>query len=184
MNKFYIYLFIALAISSCKENKSETDKIAIDSIDAEINENEGPDFFALRMNVVVEKDDNLTLFYLEEGQDKISKKNSISIPVKGSENFQTLTFRIDKDILPTRLILKFGNEEKYQKMVFDEILISYEGREILIAKENFFWNFNPNKFIDYDRTNFTAIVTEKEGVFNPFFVSRKTLEDRIDLELP
>ncbi|MDG4715199.1 hypothetical protein [Winogradskyella marincola] len=183
MNKFYIYLFIALSFSSCKEDKSKTDKTVIDSVDAETNENEETDFFALTMDAAVKKDGDLTLFYLEEGQNKITRKNSVNIPVIGNENFQTLTFRIDKDILPTRLIFKFGNAEKSQTIIFNEILITYNDNEILITKEDFFWNFNPNKFVNYDRASFTAITVEKDGVFDPFFVSREILVDKMHLEL-
>lgn len=181
MNKIYIYLFIIVAILGCKEDK----KTSGNPIESEVNKkNDSDRFFTLIMNASVKKDGDLTLFYLEEGQTQITRKSSVNIPVIGNENFQTLTFRIDKDILPTRLIFKFGNEEKSQTIVFNEILITYNDNKILITKEDFFWNFNPNKFVDYDRTNFTAVTVDKDGVFDPFFVSRETLEDKIFLELP
>ncbi|WP_138432513.1 hypothetical protein [Winogradskyella algicola] len=185
MNKFYIYLFIAFAFLGCNDDRKNPEKSTIDLIETKDNiSNDTNSFFTLKMNAAVKKDGDLTLFYLEDGQNKITRKNSVNIPVVGNENFQTLTFRIDKDILPTRLILKFGNSEKSQTIVFNEILITCNDNEILITKEDFFWNFNPNKFVNYDRESFTAIAAEKDGVFDPFFVSRKTLEDKIYLELP
>jgi hypothetical protein len=181
MNKIYIYLFLIIAFLGCKEEK----KTSENPVENEINEkNESDSFFTLKINAKIEKDDNLILFYLEEDQDNISKKNSIELPVVGKDNFQNLTFKVNRDVLPTRLILKFGNEEKSQTIVMNEVKISYHENDISISKENFFSFFNPNKFIEYDKTTYTAIATEKDGVFNPFFVSRKTLEDKIYLELP
>jgi len=185
MNRFYIYLFIALAFSSCKEDRKNSEKSITDLIETEDTiSDDSNGFFTLKINAALGKDGDLTLFYLEEGQTKITRENSVNIPVVGGENFQTLTFKIDKDILPSRLILKFGNKEKSQTIVFNEVLITYNDNEILISKEDFFWNFNPNKFVDYDRTSFTATVAEKDGFSDPFFVSRITLEDKMHLELP
>ncbi|MBV7269161.1 hypothetical protein [Winogradskyella luteola] len=187
MKKFIKYFLILIVATNCNGNeKSPTDNKVKEPKIVEIHkENKTKtDYFTLKLEAVVEEDDDFTLFYLNENQRQISKRNSVSIPVKGSDNYQTFFFQLNEDVLPNKLILKFGNKDKIQKIIVNSLELSYNGNKITITKQVFFNHFNPNEFIEYNKVNFTAVALEKEGMYNPFFVSRKSLQDRMNLELP
>lgn len=185
MIKIFRFLFLLIILLGCKDEKVNSSEVIDGPVEVETDQLElkESDYFSLSMDVKIEEEDTITLFYLVSGQNSISKENSVSVDVKGADYLQNLKFKLNKDVLPTRLILKLGSKEKTQRIEFDKLTLTYNGNSIIIEKEKFFSYFNPNKFIDYNQNNFTATVSIKNGDYNPFFVSRKLLEDKIDLEL-
>lgn len=180
MKKALFVLVIISFFTACKEKTKKTKTQNTDQFEEVKVEEAEPDFFTLTLNAIVEKNDKFTLFYFEENQTNISKDNSISITVDGSDSSQSLVFKLNEDVLPTKLILQFGNDEKSQKMIIEEALITYKTGKIEIPKELFYQFFSTNDFINYNTTNFTATAVEKNGNFNPLFTSRRVLENKID----
>ena len=173
--KFKIILLITLfAFASCKDEKKEVSKE---------NNNislQNEDYFTFSINAVIENDDEFTLFYLDVENEQIAKEKSISLQVSGSLSPQDLVFKLKEDVLPTRLILRFGNSEKTQKIDFNESRLNYYGKEIVISKENFFQFFIPNNFINFDREAHTAVGREVDSNYDPTFFSREILENKIN----
>ena len=168
-----------ITIFSCKEEKKGSE--INHNIDQENKKVDEKGYFSLHINAIVEHNEKFTLFYLDVDQENITKENSVSLNVEGNAEPQDLVFQLTNDILPTRLILRFGNEAKTQKIYFNNTELSYHNSKINIEKENFFQFFNPNKFIDYKRDELLAITKEVEGNYNPAFFSRRILEDKIEV---
>ena len=137
----------------------------------------------IRDSAIIENNDTITLYYLEGEEINITKENSIPIEIIGSDVQQTLDFKLDEDVLPTRLIIKYGNDDKRQKIKFLDSKLEYQGKEIVIKNGMFYQFFIPNEYIDFNQAEQIAISTKKNGDYNPIFFSRKILEDKIDYTL-
>ncbi len=178
----YSFIFIAffIVVFSCKENQKKNSDENSDSVSGKVSND---DYFTLTVNAIVEKDDTFTLLYLEGDQKDVSEENSIKINVSGDTNAQTLIFRLEEDVLPTKLLLRYSNPEKSQRIQFFEAQLSYYGEEFLIKRNQFYQYFIPNEFIEYNIEEEIATSKEKDKKYKPCFYSRKILEERIDLIL-
>jgi len=180
IKRFFYLLILALAVTSCKDEKKQVDSTDSNEVETVPEEPNNAVFFTLKINAVVEKDDKATLYYLEGEQTDITTENSVEINIIGSELQQEMIFRLNEDILPTKLVLKYGNEEKAQKITFVNAELSYNEQKIEIDAYKFYQFFIPNAFIEYDQENHIATFKEVNGEYNPIFFSRKVLEDKID----
>ena len=176
---------MAFSLGCTNEKKEKPENVTSGPIEVELKDKKikNQDFFTLTFNAIIEKDDTFTLFYLSENRQQISKQYSISKLIEGGKDYQTLSFKLKEDALPTRLILKFLNQEGSQNIIIDNVKIEYAGKAIDIAKENFFDFFDPNKYISYDNQSFTATAAKTEDLYAPAFISRKVLEAKMDMEL-
>lgn len=165
------------AFASCKDDKKSLD---VEKNTAVLENND--DYFSLSINAIVENDDKFILFYLEEERD-ITKENSVSVNVIGSTEPQLLVFKLHEDVLPRKLVLRFGNEEMKQKIKFQDSRIDYHDKEIVMDSAKFYQFFIPNEFIDYNQEESTASTKINNGNYNPTFFSRKVLEDKINYTL-
>jgi len=182
MKKIVSILILMILMFSCKENESkkQNDNINKSDINTEVDSNQ--DNFNIEMNVIVEKPDEFVLYYLEGEQNKIKQRTSISLKVVGSTEPQKLKFKLKDNVLPTKLFLKFGQNQAEQKITFFKTIISYrkDEKKLVIEGSRFFQFFNPNEFIDFDKVNNIATLKEINGKMNPAFVSRKVLDRKID----
>jgi hypothetical protein len=138
-------------------------------------------YFTFYLNAEFLEDDEVTLFYLINDMKDVSREKSVMLNVSGQIGEQQLEFRIKEKELPTRIFLKFKNQN--QIIHFKNARLTYSGREFQFPGELFYQYFVPNDFIDYNRETFTATARPKNGVFKPQFSSRKVLEEKIDLIL-
>ncbi|RMZ50330.1 hypothetical protein EB822_09020 [Flavobacteriaceae bacterium PRS1] len=173
MKKIVLVLLIVLVFACKSENKNKAEQPpkAIETVQKDV--------FTLSINAIVENEDTFILFFLEEGQEHITKKNSATVKVQGSVEPQEIRFIIKEEVLPTKLLLRFGNEQKAQKIEFLTTELSYGENSFIIEKDRFFQFFIPNKYIEYDRENSIAISKEIEEEYEPRFGSRNVLIDKI-----
>jgi hypothetical protein len=169
MKKVFLVLLLFTTVSCKKGNK---DKIKPPVV-------EQKDVFTLAINAIIENDDEFILLFLEEGQINVTKKNSVVVNVLGSQEPQELTFKIKEEVLPTKLFLTFGNNQKAQKITFLTTYLSYGENSFSIENDKFFQFFMPNNYIEFDRENFIATAKEVGGVYKPRFGSRNVLIDKI-----
>ncbi|RLD27260.1 MAG: hypothetical protein DRI75_09940 [Bacteroidetes bacterium] len=169
MKKVFLVLLLVTTVSCKKENK---DKVKLPVV-------EQKDFFTLTINAIIENDDEFSLFFLEEGQINITKKNSVTVNVLGSSEPQELIFTIKDEVLPTKLFLRFWYGQKAQKITFLITYLSYGENSFIIEKDKFFQFFIPNKYIEFDKENFIATAKEVGGEYKPRFGSRTVLIDKI-----
>jgi len=172
-----IFISLFILIISCKDEKKAKD---IEGSTTLVKVDNTDDYFSLSIEATIEQDDDFVLYYLEGDEVNISNENSVPLKVTGSMFPQNLIFNLQEDILPTKLIIKYGNEQKNQKMQFYGGEINYLGEKIVMDSYKFYQFFIPNLYIDYNQKNHIAISKEKNGKYEPIFFSRKVLEDKID----
>ncbi len=167
MKRTILLILTFLLLVNCKNENKTTEK------------NEKKEYFRLIVNAVVEYDDEFQLLYLEEDQDNISMKNAIILKVLGSSSPQELTFRIEEEGIPTKFFLRFGNEQKNQKINILQTQVFYGDDSFVIEKDKFYQFFSPNRYVEYDTENAVAICKEVDGKYEPWFRSRDVLIDKL-----
>ena len=90
-----------------------------------------------------------------------------------------MVFFLNEGIMPEKLFLMFGNEQKQQRITFINTTISYKDEVIQFDKDKFFQFFVPNQFIDFDVENSIATAKVVNGKYKPFLSSRDVLIDKM-----
>lgn len=127
--RLLLVLTVSLTFLSCKKDNEETINKA-DSAATEVEVDK--DLLKVSFNLIIKKDDNLHLYYTEDGSINFDEKQSIWLPVKGNDNSQKVTFNLPKDVYPTALRVDFG----YGKNI----------EQSDVALLNFSMSFYDNKF--------------------------------------
>lgn len=100
-----IALTVFLTFLSCKKEAEETvDKTDSTATEVEVDK----DLLKVSFDLIIKKDDNLHLYYTEDGSINFDEKQSLWVPIKGSESAQKVTFKLPKDVYPTALRVDFG----------------------------------------------------------------------------
>ncbi|WP_040252891.1 hypothetical protein [Psychroserpens mesophilus] len=177
MRNYLLVFFLVASVFACKEEKqveikSTQEKQLVKSKEA----------LSFMLEAIIENSGTFTLFYLEEGQEQITLKNSKSTEVKGSAEPQVISFTIRDEIIPDKLFLRFVNDEKQQTITVKTTSLFYGKKSIVIQDSLFYQYFMPNKFVDYDVNNFKATTKEIDGEYLPRFSSRDVLLQKMLLE--
>ena len=174
--------FIALILMfSCKNENTEKTENTKESKENEVVEDKkNEDYFTLTLDAIVKNNDEFSLFYLEGEQNSITKENSLTVNVAGNNLEQSIVIQLQEDVLPTRLIFKYGKNLTSQSIQIKGARLNYNGDEIVISDQNFFQFFIPNSNIVYNRETYIASSKEVNGKHEPVFYSRKILEDKLD----
>lgn len=179
MNKriFTIVTALFLVIFSCKEKK-ESKKEDVGSSQEITKEKDRP-FFSFKLDAEIKSDDKIVFYYLTPETQQISKKQSLEKEVLGSNGNQSINFNLPEEILPTRILVKFG-EDGDQVLKINKVSLSYGNNKIDVPDSLFYQFFTHNKAALYNKENnsIKAIKNEKQ---KPMFFSRKALENKIDL---
>ena len=141
---FLVVFTAVLIMASCKKEETSENKIEDTS---SVNQEVDKDLLKVSFGLVVEKDDNMCLYYTEDGTINFSDKQTVWIPVKGSKDEQEVVFKLPKNVLPSHIRVDFGygkNEDqsdvtlKYFRMNYYDKMIE--------AKDTMIFNyFYPNK---------------------------------------
>jgi hypothetical protein len=160
-SNFFAIVLIAVTLFSCKDNKKETN--------AEVNADEPKkeNFFKVTFDVVVKKDDNFHLYYTEDGSINFNEKQSVWVPVKGSEKEQEVVFNLPEDAAPSNLRVDLGygvNKEQsdivLNKFKMDYFGKSFEAKDSLIY--NYFYENKDNTIIDKKTNTIKRLKVDQE----------------------
>ena len=179
MNKsiFTIVAALFLVIFSCKKKKD----IKLDDVNPtqEITKEIDSTYFSFKLDVEIKSDDKIVFYYLTPETQQISKNQSLEKEVLGSNGNQSINFDLPKEILPTRILVKFG-EYGDQVLKINKVSLSFGENKIDIPDSLFYQFFTHNKAASFNKKD-NSIKTIKNEKQKPMFFSRKTLEEKIDL---
>lgn len=131
--------------TSCKNEKS------LDSLEVVKSEVSADTSFKVTLGVVVKKDDNLSLFYTEDGSIDF-KGEPIWQGVKGNDGVQEVLYTLPDGVFPTQLRLDFGMNKEQEDIVLKSVVLDYKG--------------NKKEFIGASLANFFR-ADENKCTFNP-----------------
>lgn len=131
--KFALVVLVALLSFSCKNDKAATvvDKPEVASV--------RDDIFTVTFDLIVEKDDNMQLYYTVDGSINFDEKDSMWFPVTGKKDAQEVQFKLPEGVIPTSIRVDFGHgknelqsnvELKSFRMKFNDNVEEVKGVEI------------------------------------------------------
>jgi len=123
-----IIAVLSIFIIGCKNEKS------LDSLEVIQPEEVIETNFKVTLDVIVKKDDDLSLFYTEDGSIDFSKIAPIWVGVKGSETSQKVVFNLPEGVKPTQFRIDFGMNEAQEDIVFESITMDYIGKSRVIGR--------------------------------------------------
>ena len=130
-------------LSSCKDKKdSEKKPATVENVTEQINK-----YFEVSFELVATQDDNMHLYYTEDGSINFNEEQSIWAPFKGSNDSQKVVFKLPEDAVPTdlRVDLGYGKNEKQQEIILKNFKMSYYGKSFQADGSDIFNYFYSNK---------------------------------------
>lgn len=177
--KFLFIVITLVTLISCK-NESNKDDSKNDSIS---NVNIDKDLLKISFDLIVKENDNMHLYYTQDGTINFDEKNSIWSEVKGNENIQTVTFKLPKDVLPThlRVDLGYGKNEKQSDVNLKNFKIEYLDKKFE-AKDTMIFNYFYENKDNTVRVPKTAILKRKDKTQDsgPMLYPHTTLTDELN----
>jgi len=153
-------LLLSLAFISCKkeENKAPEKEIVVNNL-------------KVSLDLVIQKDDSLQLFYKDDAIPSFDEKNSVWAYVKGSPNSQEVVFTLPEEIFPTSLRFDIGNKEGQGPVVINNFKMEYHDK-VYKANDSTMTYFLPNDQLKYDAAIKTLTpVKVKDMPYDPFIYS-------------
>ncbi|WP_433765050.1 hypothetical protein [Flavobacterium ginsenosidimutans] len=131
--------------------------------------------FDVIVDLNIQKDDELILFYKDASIAYFDEKNTVYNGVKGKAEAQTITFSIPEGILPNDIRFDISSKKEQQPIKINSIALSYNGKIFKVEQQDLLKYFTPNEFINFDAATGTASFTEKEGNYDPIFNTKPAI---------
>ena len=131
--------------------------------------------FDVIVDLNIQKDDELILFYKDASIAYFDEKNTVYNGVKGKPEAQTVTFSVPEGILPNDIRFDISSKKDQQPIKINSIALSYSGRTFKIEQRDLLKYFTPNEFINFDEATGTASFKEKEGNYDPIFNTKPAI---------
>ncbi len=135
--KLAAFLLCSFVLISCKDSKMK-DEIQ----EAKSTEKE---FFEIYLDLIVKKDDNIHLYYTEDGSLNFTEENSIWKAVKGNDAVQDVYFNLPDNVTPTalRIDLGYGENVGQSPINISSIKITYFDQKVEMMGSDVFNYFYP-----------------------------------------
>jgi hypothetical protein len=130
-------LIISMSFVGCKDEKKAEEEQA-PKVD---------NFFKATFDLVIKKDDDLHLYYTEDGTLNFNEKNSVWAHVKGSDAVQAVTFNLPEGAVPTHLRVDFGSgvNEQQSDVEIKTFTMNYFDKKVVANGLSFFDYFYINE---------------------------------------
>lgn len=168
----YIYLFALFNIAACKDKKAPG---------ISQNENVRDNILKVVMEVKVLEDDTFHLFYFEDAsQASFEVEKRISVPVSGSDDFQSLEFELPAHVIPSKFRMDVGERDLLTPVEIRDIKLNYNANYVELTNSVFDRFFQTNIYLEKSKNTFMR--KEVNGRSNPFFVSTALLIKKMHIE--
>jgi hypothetical protein len=167
----------ALVLTSCK-NESDTKKT-----ESTENVEVMPEFKA-EFDVVTDKDDDIALYYTEDGSISFTPEKVYWSPIKAGKDFQKIIFSVPDEHVPNSIRVDFGAKRGAEQgnIVLRGFKISCYNKTIQGDGKNFLSYFDKNNLAEVDIDSTAGTITFKQDLknnANHFFYPSKLLLDEL-----
>lgn len=130
---------LVITLFSCKNEKLSPEGKAPDAAEKK------DDFFRVAFDLVIQKDDNMHLYYTLDGSSNFTEEQSVWMPVKGSDKPQEVVFTLPEDIIPAlvRVDFGYGKNEAQSDVELKAFRMTYQGKKMEAVGQNIFTYFTP-----------------------------------------
>ena len=142
--KLFVSLFVVVfCLTSCKKKVEKTVKVDLTK-----------ELFKVSLNLLMQKNDTLHLYYGQDMAEDYTEENSIWLPVEGKEIAQKVTFNLPEAVLPVKLRIDFGVNRENEEIVLNSIGFDYYDKTFIANESTIFNYFRPDEsatIIDYNK---------------------------------
>jgi len=165
----FINIVLLTLFSSCK-NKEEVAPVE------EVKANT----FDVVVDLKIEKDDELILFYKDPSIAYFDDKKTVYNGVKGKSESQLITFSIPEGVLPNDIRFDVSSNKDQAPITINSITLSFEGRIFKIEQRDILKYFTPNEFIKFDEATGVATFIKNGENFDPYFLTKPLIYPEIE----
>jgi|SRR6218665_682498 len=172
---FIVAAMIALAFTSCKNNSTEKTEEAPAA--PAVKEN-----FSVTLDVIVPLEDNLTVYYTEDGTNVFNADKSVWGAVKGQTTSQAVALDLKEEVIPTNIRLDFGINKNQGDVILEKFKLTYYGKSFEARGSDFLKYFFPNPEVktEIDEVKGTIkFLKDPAGHKTPFYDPQPTLVEEI-----
>jgi len=167
-----------IAFTSCK-NESDSSKNSTVSSATEIKAN-----FTVEVSAITDKDDNMTVYYTEDGTTNFDDSKALWGEIKAGKPDQKLVFQFPNEIIPKTLRLDFGikRKENQGNVTLKNIRLTCYNNNFNIKGSDFLTYFVKNDSIDTQIDANAGTITFKQNLKNnapAFFYPGAALDNEI-----
>ncbi|PZO28106.1 MAG: hypothetical protein DCF13_09935 [Flavobacteriaceae bacterium] len=168
--KILLLLFVSISVLSCK-NKEEAQQVQIEEKD---------NSFTITVDMVVKKDDNFQIYYMQDVNEPLDPKNYIDVAVKGSENAQEVVFKLPEDVVPANIRFDLGGNKEQEPIKINSFKMNYFDKKFEAKNEafDFFFGYNPQVTFDKVSSTATMKIVGNED-YDPICIAKPSLHDEL-----
>lgn len=144
-------LLVTVFFTGCKNDKSVD---SLEVVTSEVVDNS----FKIVLKAIVKKDDDIALYYTEDGTTNFYDVKPIWQGVKGSENEQEISYTLPADAYPTQIRFDLGLKKDQEDITIKGVKMTYLGKTFEAYGQKFWLFFRDDKN-QCNADNNTGIVT-------------------------
>lgn len=151
-------LFVTVFFTGCKNDKS------VDSLDV-VKPEAVDTSFKIVLTATIKKDDDVALYYTEDGTTNFYDVKPIWQGVKGSESEQEITYTLPADAYPTQIRFDLGLKKDQEDITVKGVRMTYMGKTFEAYGPKFWLFFRDDKNqcnADINTGIVTAVVKDGE----------------------
>jgi hypothetical protein len=167
-----VSLFLPFVFVSCKNEAKKEEVLSVEEVKANT--------FDVVVDLVIQKDDELILFYKDASISYFDDQHTVYAGVKGSQTAQKVIFSIPEGVTPNDFRLDISSNKTQAPIIINSVEINFEGRTFYIDRMNFDKYFKANDFIKYDSATSTATMAIKDGQYDPFFNTNEIIYKELE----
>lgn len=162
MKTNHLLIILFLTLLSCKKGTNESNQVK------KFKDNN----LKLYFDLIVQKDDSLQLFYMDEGIPNFTEEYSQWKAIKGSAEKQQVSFVLPEPIIPTAIRFDFGKNKKQNDFKFMNFTMEYHDRKYSSKDSTVVYYFTPNEQLQFESSTMTLnLVNSSSQPYDPFLRS-------------
>ncbi|SKB50851.1 hypothetical protein [Maribacter arcticus] len=127
------------------------------------------------------EDDKFQLFYIDSANGKYNERDVVSVNVEGSQDFQSIVFKLPLKALPKQFRIDIGENKIESPVEIDTLKIVFGSKKLVMNNMTFNRFFKHNVYIEENEHGIYSrrIINKK---YDPFFSSTKFLKKHLELK--
>lgn len=132
-------------------------------------------------DVVMEKDDDLILYFRDGSNEWFDEQHSVWVHLKGSNNIQSVKFSLPKGILPNHLRFDFSKNPKQLPVKILKIKVNYLNHSFELKEKQILSYFDINECVIFNANKKTyKPIRDSKGIYDPYMLINEKFYTEMD----
>lgn len=136
--------------------------------------------FKVVLDLLIQKDDSIQLFYQDELIPKFDEKNSLWAVVKGSQANQEISFELPEEIIPTNLRIDISKKQDQNPIKINNFKMKYLEKSFETKDSTMVYYFSANNHLKFDPgTKILSSVNVVGEAYDPYIYTTDKLKLKV-----